>query len=123
MKIILNHSSMIPIYEQLVSQVKAGIVSGELAPGSVLPSVRSLAAELAISALTVKKAYDRLEEEGVIVTVHGKGSFVADNNGTLIAETRQRETEALFAEAIERARTSGMSREEIKALIDIILEA
>ena len=123
MKIILNHSSMIPIYEQLVSQVKAGIVSGELAPGSVLPSVRSLAAELAISALTVKKAYDRLEEEGVIVTVHGKGSFVADNNGTLIAETSQRETEALFAEAIERARASGMSREEIKALIDIILEA
>ena len=123
MKIILNHSSMIPIYEQLVSRVKAGIVSGELTPGSVLPSVRSLAAELAISALTVKKAYDRLEEEGVIVTVHGKGSFVADNNGTLIAETRQRETEALFAEAIERARASGMSREDIKALIDIILEA
>ena len=121
MKIILNHSSMIPIYEQLVSQVKAGIVSGELAPGSVLPSVRSLAAELAISALTVKKAYDRLEELGFIITVHGKGSFVAAANMQLAAEARRKAVEDDFARSIEKAKAVGLSREEILEMIGILL--
>ena len=76
MEITLSSSSMTPIYEQLTTQIKSLVIDGKLAAGEALPSVRSLAAELKISALTVKKAYDRLEEEGLIVTVHGKGSFV-----------------------------------------------
>ena len=73
MKIIINSSSMVPIYEQIVDQVKAQIISGELKEDDNLPSVRTLSKELRISALTVKKAYDSLEQEGFTVTIHGKG--------------------------------------------------
>ena len=85
MKIIINHSSMQPIYEQITDQIKAMIIDGTLKEEEMLPSVRTLAKELKISALTVKKAYDFLEEEGFVVTVHGKGSFIAKNNQGLIA--------------------------------------
>lgn len=71
MKIIINNSSMTPIYEQVVEQIKAMILSEELEEGDILPSVRSLSKELKISALTVKKAYDNLEAEGFAVTVVG----------------------------------------------------
>jgi len=122
MKIILNHSSMVPIYEQLINQIETAIANGELKAGSALPSVRNLAAELRISALTVKKAYDRLEEEGILVTVHGKGSFVSERNLEFIKESRRHEVEVMLSEAVERAKTFGMSDDEIRQLIDIILE-
>ena len=73
MNIIINNSSMQPIYEQIVAQIKAKIMNGELKEEVMLPSVRALAKELKVSALTVKKAYDALEAEGFVVTVHGKG--------------------------------------------------
>ena len=75
MKIIINNSSMVPIYEQIMEQIKAQIISGELKENDILPSVRTMAKELKISALTVKKAYDNLEAEGMTVTVHGKGNL------------------------------------------------
>ena len=93
MHIILNHTSMVPVYEQLMGYIKSAIIRGEMKPGEGLPSVRVLAAELKISALTVKKAYDRLEEEGFVVTVHGKGSFVAETDSGLAAEARRHEAE------------------------------
>ena len=80
MKLIINHSSMQPIYEQISGQIKNQIMHGELEEGKILPSVRTLAKELRISALTVKKSYDTLEQEGFINTVHGKGSFVSSAN-------------------------------------------
>lgn len=113
---------MVPIYEQLINRIKAAVASGELEPGAPVPSVRALAAELEISALTVKKAYDRLEEEGILVTVHGKGSFVTEKNFGLIAEKRRREAENVLAEAIDRARSSGYTNDEIRQLIELILE-
>ena len=122
MNIILNHSSMVPIYEQIVRRMKDGVGSGELPAGSMLPSVRVLSAELQISALTVKKAYDRLEEEGVIVTVHGKGSFVAGNVETLVQETNRREVEQLLRRDLELARLSGLDGEEIRRMVEMILE-
>lgn len=122
MHIILNNSSMVPIYEQVMEQIKSGIMSGELKEGDALPSVRSLAAELRISALTVKKAYDKLEEESFIVTVHGKGSFVAATDTVLAAEARRQAAEAKLAEALDSVRASGMTREEIYDLIAILLE-
>lgn len=75
MNLIINNSSMVPIYEQIVDQMKTFIRNGELRENDILPSVRSLSKELKISALTVKKAYDNLEEEGFTVTVHGKGTY------------------------------------------------
>lgn len=122
MQIIIQHSSMVPIYEQVANRIKAEVASGALKAGDMLPSVRSLSAELGISALTVKKAYDRLEEEGVLVTVHGKGSFVSEKNADLIDENRKREAENILAGAIERTRSAGYSNEEIRQLVELILE-
>ena len=116
MKIIINHSSMQPIYEQITDQIKAMIIE------EMLPSVRTLAKELKISALTVKKAYDFLEEEGFVVTVHGKGSFIAKNNQGLLMEERKREIETELEEVIRKARISGLSEEEIRELFELIME-
>ena len=91
MNMIINHMSMDPIYEQIIAQIKAQIIDGTLEKGAVLPSVRTLAKDLKISALTVKKAYDLLEEEGLIVTVHGKGSFVAEASQSQMQEARRKE--------------------------------
>ena len=122
MNIILNNSSMIPIYEQLISQIKALIICGELKKGDALPSVRSMAADLRISALTVKKSYDKLEEEGFVVTIHGKGSFVSEANTELVLEARRQQAEEKLAEALDAVKSSGMNQEEIRSLIDILLE-
>ena len=89
MRIIINSSSMVPIYEQIRDQVKAMIRSGELKENDILPSVRTLSKELKISALTVKKAYDSLEAEGFTATVHGKGTYVTAVNKELLLEERR----------------------------------
>ncbi len=123
MEITLSSSSMTPIYEQLTTQIKSLVIDGKLAAGEALPSVRSLAAELKISALTVKKAYDRLEEEGLIVTVHGKGSFVERTDTQLALEFRRHEAEKQLAEALARAETAGLSREEILETVTLLLDA
>ena len=94
MKIIINSSSMVPIYEQIVDQVKAQIVAGDLKENDILPSVRGLAKDLKISALTVKKAYDNLEQDGFTVTVHGKGTYVAAANPERMREEQMRGVEA-----------------------------
>ena len=93
MHIIVNNTSMVPIYEQIMDQIKAAIINGELAEDTMLPSVRGLSKELKISALTVKKAYDHLEQEGFTVTVHGKGTFVAMANQEWMKEEGRKEVE------------------------------
>ncbi|MDE7253754.1 MAG: GntR family transcriptional regulator [Acetatifactor sp.] len=122
MKLMINNSSMVPIYEQLVEQIKGLIVRGELTPDTVLPSVRGLSGELKISALTVKKAYDALEEEGLVVTVHGKGTYVAKSNQNLLREEQAKEVEKLLAEAVERGKRYGLTTEELRELFEIIME-
>lgn len=122
MHIILNNTSMVPIYEQLTDQVKREILSGELKENDILPSVRALSGELRISALTVKKAYDRLEEEGFVVTVHGKGTYVAAADRQLAMEARRKTVEDDLAAAVDRARAVGFTRDEIWKIMGIILE-
>lgn len=122
MNIIINHSSMQPIYEQIVAQIKAMIMDGTLKPQDMLPSVRTMAKELKISALTVKKAYDFLEEEGFVVTVHGKGSFIGESNANVLMEERRKEVEAKLEEAIDKGRSSGLTDEEIRDLFNLIME-
>lgn len=121
MNIIINNSSMQPIYEQIVEQVKADILKGNLQQGAPLPSVRMLSKDLRISALTVKKAYDALEQEGFVVTVHGKGSFVSGVNQNLMLEEQRKEVERDFENAIRKAKSCGMSGEEIVQLCRILL--
>lgn len=122
MNVIINHSSMQPIYEQICDQLKEKIMHGELQEETMLPSVRTLAKELKVSALTVKKAYDALEEEGFVVTVHGKGSFVACANQMTMLEEKKREVEADLEMAIRKGRSCGMSNQEITELFRIVLE-
>ena len=122
MKIIINNSSMQPIYEQIIDQIKVMIISGNLTENDVLPSVRSLSKELKISALTVKKAYDYLEEEGFTVTVHGKGTYVAGANQELMIEEQRKEIESDLEMAIQKGKRYGMSIEEIKELFNLIME-
>ena len=122
MHIIINNSSMVPIYEQIIDQIKSAIIRGELQPDTVLPSVRSLSKELKISALTVKKAYDNLETEGMTVTVHGKGTYVAASNTQMMEEERSKEVEADLEAAIQKGRRCGMKEEEIRSLFELIME-
>ena len=113
---------MVPIYEQIVDQIKTLIRDGELKENDNLPSVRSLAKELKISALTVKKAYDNLEAEGFTVTVHGKGTYVAAANAELLLEEQKKEVEADLEMAIQKGRRCGISDEDIRTLFEMILE-
>lgn len=122
MHIILNHSSMVPIYEQLMEQIKSDIIQSELKEGEALPSVRTLVGELRISALTVKKAYDKLEEEGFVTTVHGKGTYVSASDKQLALEARQKAIEDDFDKVIDRALSMGMKKEEISEVVKLILD-
>lgn len=122
MHIILNHSSMVPIYEQLMEQIKSDIINSSLKEGEALPSVRSLAGELRISALTVKKAYDKLEGEGFVTTIHGKGTYVTASDKQLALEARQKEAEADFEKVIDRALAMCMSREDILETVTLLLD-
>lgn len=122
MHIIINTSCMVPIYEQIVDQIKTQIRKGNLKENDILPSVRSLAKELKISALTVKKAYDALEEEGFTVTVHGKGTYVVSINTELLLEEQKKELEADLETAIQKGRRCGISDEDIRSLFELILE-
>ncbi len=122
MRIIINSSSMVPIYEQITDQIKTLIRGGELKENDNLPSVRALSKELRISALTVKKAYDSLEEEGFAVTVHGKGTYIAAVNPGLLLEEQKKELEADLELAVQKGRRYGISDEDIRSLFEMILE-
>lgn len=122
MRIIINSSSMVPIYEQIGDQVKAMIHSGELKENDSLPSVRTLSKDLKISALTVKKAYDSLEAEGFTATVHGKGTYVTAVNKELLLEEQKKELEADLEMAVQKGRRYGISDEDIRSLFELILE-
>ncbi len=113
---------MVPIYEQVVNQIKSAIISGELLTDTALPSVRSLSKELKISALTVKKAYDTLEEEGFTVTVHGKGTFVAAASQNLLNEELKKRFELSMENTVSEGRRYGLSNEEIREIFEIIME-
>ena len=122
LKIIINSSLMVPIYEQIVDQIKLLIRNGELKANDNLPSVRTLSKELKISALTVKKAYDNLESEGFTTTVHGKGTYVSAINTELLLEEQKKEVETSLEMAIQKGRSYGISDEDIRSLFELILE-
>ena len=122
MKIIINTTLMVPIYEQITDQIKTHIRNGELKENDNLPSVRTLSKELKISALTVKKAYDTLESEGFTITVHGKGTYVAATNAELLLEEQKKELEVDLEQAIQKGRRYGISDEDIRSLFELILE-
>ena len=112
MNIILSNTDNAPIYEQITRQLRAKIVSGELAPGAALPSMRLLAKELRISVITTKRASEELEREGLIVTQTGRGSFVAEVSGERLREEQCRAVEKHLADAVHAAKMGGLTAEE-----------
>lgn len=122
MKIIINNASGVPIYEQIVLQIKNQILAGELKEGEALPSMRLLAKEQRISVITTKRAYEELEREGFINSVVGKGSFVAPQNIELIREQHLREIEDKIREILDLARISGIDSGQLKEMIDLLGE-
>lgn len=122
MQIIIHTTSYVPIYEQIVDQIKAGIREGSFQENEHLPSVRSLAKELKISALTVKKAYDALEEEGLIQNVHGKGSYIKQFNKALLLEEQQKEIEQDLEKLLLKAKQYHLERKQVVNMFDLMLE-
>lgn len=120
MNIIISNSSEEPIYEQIVKQIKSAIINGEVNSLESLPSIRNLAKELQISVITTKRAYDELEKEGFIVTVPGKGTFVAAQNDELLKESRLKIVEEKLYEAVLAAKTAKLSLEELKEMLEIL---
>lgn len=122
MEIIISNASSKPIYEQITDSIKAAILSGELAEGEQLPSIRALANSLRVSAITTKRAYTDLEAAGFIETVQGKGSYVAGGNAELIRESQLRQVEAHMTRAIEAGRAIGLSSDELTEMFALTLE-
>lgn len=122
LNIILSNSSDLPIYQQIVDQMRGAILRGELTEGALLPSIRALARDLRISVITTGRAYDELEREGYIASVAGKGSFVAPRSQELLHESRLGMVEEKLSEAVRCARTLGVSRAEVNRLLELIYE-
>ena len=118
MNIVISNNSSKPIYEQITNQIKNQIMDQTLKPGDPLPSIRVLARDLHVSVITVKSAYDLLQQEGFIDSVIGKGSFVAHINKNFLLEEKQRQIEEHLEKAIVLARESGISKRKLKEFID-----
>lgn len=122
MNIIIRNEGDTPIYEQIVTQVKGAILTGELTAGEALPSMRLLARELRISLITTKRAYEELEREGFVVTVPGRGSFVAAANWELLREEHRRRMEEHLTAAAAAARMGGVSRAELLEVAGLLYD-
>lgn len=120
--IIISNTSDIPIYQQIVDQIRDAVLRGELVEGELLPSIRTLAKELRISVITTKRAYDELEQEGYVVTVSGKGSYVAERNPDLLHESRLEMVEEKFTEAVRTAKALGISRADVFRILELLYE-
>lgn len=122
MRVIISNSSNEPIYSQVMNQIRAEIIQGNLQEGELLPSIRGLAKDLQISVITTKRAYDELDKEGFIETIPGKGSYVAVQNKELMKEKKLKIIEEKLLDVVEESRFLGFSYEEIKDMLKILYE-
>ncbi len=122
MEIVVSNKASRPLYEQIATQIKSAIMSGELKAGEAIPSVRALAKSLHISILTVQKAYTTLQEDGFIESTAGKGCYVSVQNQDFYLEEQQKKIEEQFTEAIEIARASGISLDKLINLLTLLYQ-
>ncbi|MBQ2088824.1 MAG: GntR family transcriptional regulator [Lachnospiraceae bacterium] len=120
MKLLQN--SGVPIYQQIADSFKADILAGKYSEGDYLPSIRSLAMELKISVITTKKAYEQLEQMGLVTAVQGKGFYVNAQDSEMLQEQHLRKVEASLSEAIQSARVAGISSGELRSMLEALLE-
>ena len=120
MHILIRNTSGAPIYEQIFDQIRDQILSGELEPGAALPSIRSLAKDLRISVITTKRAYEELEREGFLISIPGKGSYVAQLQLCQIPKQQLHHMEEALRQSVRLARECHLSLEDLKAMVETI---
>lgn len=123
MQFVVSGQSTLPIYEQIIGQIKTAIVAGELKQGDMLPSIRALAKDLQISVITTKRAYEELEKEGLIFSVSGKGFYVCEQNTDLLREKKLAMAEKHMLDCIRECREAGMNREDIMEMAEVLLDS
>ena len=122
MLILIDNKSGAPIYDQIFTQIKGHILSGELKPDEALPSIRALAKDLRISVITTKRAYEELERSGFVYTIPGKGSFVCAKNTELMREEHLKQIEEHMTAVRSLAQLTGLSREEVQEMWNLMWE-
>lgn len=122
MDILISNSSGVPLYEQIEEQIKSQILSGELAEGDALPSMRILAKDLKISIITTKRAYEELERDGFIYSVTGKGSFVKGINSDIVKETILFDIQELMESAVDKAALARIPLAELQEMMRLLYE-
>ena len=122
MNLFIDNKSGAPIYDQIYTQIKNQIISGELEPDAALPSIRGLARDLRISVITTKRAYDELEREGFLYAVPAKGFFVAPKNTELLREEHLKQIEEHLTQAVRLAAGCGLRREELREMLELLWE-
>lgn len=120
MQILISNSSKEPIYEQITTQIKQQILTGDLQEGQALPSMRQLAKDLQISVITTKRAYEELEKNGFIYSIVGKGSFVSEQNTEMIKERKMKVIEEKLLEAIQNSKDMGIGLAELKEMLTLL---
>ena len=123
MQFVVSGQSTLPIYEQIIGQVKTSIVAGDVKPGDMLPSIRALAKDLQISVITTKRAYEELEKEGLIYSVSGKGFYVCEQNTDLLREKKLAMAERHMLDCIKECREAGMERDDIMEMVEVLLDS
>jgi DNA-binding transcriptional regulator YhcF (GntR family) len=122
-RVVLSNSSGVPLYQQIKEQVGTAVLSGELAEGAALPSVRALARDLRISVITTTRAYAELAAEGFIATIPGKGAYVLPLDSELIREQLLRQAEEGLQAALNAGRRAGLERDDLVQMLDGLLSA
>lgn len=123
MQFVVSGQSTLPIYEQIIGQVKTAIVAGDLKQGDMLPSIRALAKDLQISVITTKRAYEELEKEGLIFSVSGKGFYVCEQNTDLLREKKLAMAERHMLDCMKECREAGMERDDILEMVEVLLDS
>ena len=122
MKILISNTSELPLYQQIKDQLKGSIFAGDLIEGDALPSIRTLANDLKVSVLTIRRVYDELESEGFIVSQVGIGTFVSAGNLELLRDSKRRLVEEKMQEMIRMTKSFNISKEELADMMDILYE-
>ena len=122
MKILISNTSENPLYQQIKDQIKDAILKEELVEGDPLPSIRAFANDLSVSVLTIRRVYEELEKEGFITRQVGKGTFVSTSNIELLRDSKRRLVEQKMQDMIQTAKTMGITKDELNAMMDILYE-
>lgn len=122
MKILISNTSENPLYQQIKDQIKDAILKEELVEGDPLPSIRAFANDLSVSVLTIRRVYEELEKEGFVTSQVGKGTFVSASNIELLRDSKRRLVEQKMQDMIQTAKTMGITKDELNAMMDILYE-